>query len=141
MDDSRFVAAAPRRSRADLPIGDLAPGDMGDLGREEITASPACRFRDAAAEFAALAVLADIVADGQVPVFAPERLKQTGGRPEPGIERFVDAMFLEDWAGMRGSWLMGFPNSGAMLRAPRDTKQILAMAAEIYRVRSDGQDF
>ena len=45
--------------RADLPIGDLAPGDMGNLGREEIAASPACRFRDAAAELAALAVLAD----------------------------------------------------------------------------------
>jgi hypothetical protein len=29
---------------------------MGDLGGEEIAASPARRFRDAAAEFAALAV-------------------------------------------------------------------------------------
>jgi hypothetical protein len=27
-----------------------------------------------------------------------------------------------------------------MLRAPIDTKQIQAAAAEIYRVRSDGQD-
>jgi hypothetical protein len=29
---------------------------------------------------------------------------------------------------------MGFPNSGAMLRAPMDTKQIQLVAAEIYRV-------
>ena len=69
---------------------------MGDLGREEIAASLARRFRDAAAEFAALAVLADIAADRQFPVFAPERLEQAGGGPEPRIERFVDAMFFED---------------------------------------------
>jgi hypothetical protein len=30
------------------------------------------------------------------PVFAPERLKQTGGGPEPRIERLVNAVFLED---------------------------------------------
>jgi hypothetical protein len=35
---------------------------------------------------------------------------------------------------------MGFPNSGAMLRAPMDTKQIQAMTTEIYRVRLDGLD-
>jgi hypothetical protein len=51
---------------------------------------------DAAAEFAALAILVDIAADRQVPVFAPERLEQTGGRPEPRIERLVNAMFIED---------------------------------------------
>jgi hypothetical protein len=36
---------------------------------------------------------------------------------------------------------MGLPNSGAMLRAPMDTKQIQVVAAEIYSVRSDGQEF
>jgi hypothetical protein len=36
---------------------------------------------------------------------------------------------------------MGFPNSEAMRPAPLDTKQIQVMAAEIYSVRSDGQDF
>ena len=33
---------------------------------------------------------------GEVPVFAPERLEQAGGGPEPRIERLMDAMFLED---------------------------------------------
>lgn len=61
--------------RADLAIGSLASGGMGDLGREEIAAYSACRLRDAAAEFAALAVLADIAADWQVPGFAPKRLE------------------------------------------------------------------
>jgi hypothetical protein len=69
---------------------------MGDLGREEIAACPTRRFRDAAAEFAALAVLADIAANRQAPVFAPERLEQTGCRPEPRIERLVDVMFFEN---------------------------------------------
>jgi len=41
---------------ADFAIGRLAPCGMGDLGREEIAASPARRFRDAASEFAAFAV-------------------------------------------------------------------------------------
>jgi hypothetical protein len=82
--------------RADLAIGSLAPGDMGDLGREEIAAYLARRFRIAASQFAAVAVLADIATDGQVAVFPPERLKQAGGGPEPRIERFVDAMFLEN---------------------------------------------
>jgi signal transduction histidine kinase len=36
---------------------------MGNLGREEIAASPARRFRDAAPESAAFAVLVDIAAD------------------------------------------------------------------------------
>jgi hypothetical protein len=36
---------------------------MGDLGREEIAPGPARRFRNAAAEFAALAVLAEIAAE------------------------------------------------------------------------------
>jgi hypothetical protein len=36
---------------------------MGDLGREEIAACPACRLRYAAAEFASLAVLAEMTAD------------------------------------------------------------------------------
>ena len=40
--------------------------------------------------------LVDIPADRKVPVFAPERLKQTRGRPEPRIERLVDVMFLEN---------------------------------------------
>ena len=43
--------------RADLPISSLAPGGMGDFGREEIAAAPARRFGNPAAEFAALAVL------------------------------------------------------------------------------------
>ena len=81
---------------ADLAICSLAPGDMANFGREKIAASPARRFRDAAAEFAALAVLADVAADGEVPVFAPERLEQPRGGPKPRIERLVDAMFLED---------------------------------------------
>jgi len=63
-----------------------------------VKATPAFarRFRDAAAEFAALAILIDIAADGEVLVFAPERLKQAGGGPKPCIERFVDVMFLEN---------------------------------------------
>ena len=48
---------------------------MGDLGGEEIAASPARRFRDAAPQFAALAVLVEVAADRQVPVFAPQRLE------------------------------------------------------------------
>jgi hypothetical protein len=47
-------------------------------------------------EFAAFAVFADIAADGQIAIHAPQRLEQTGGRAEPRIERFVDAMFLEN---------------------------------------------
>jgi hypothetical protein len=31
-----------------------------------------------------------------LPVFAPQRLKQAGGGSEPRIERLVNAMFLED---------------------------------------------
>jgi hypothetical protein len=69
---------------------------MRDLGGKEIAASFACRLRDAAAEFAAFAVLADIAPDRQVAVLAPERLKQTGGGPKPRIERLVDVMFLEN---------------------------------------------
>ena len=69
---------------------------MGDLGREEIAASPSRRFRNAAAEFAALAILVDIAADGEVAVLAPERLEQAGGGPKPRVEWFVDAMFFED---------------------------------------------
>jgi hypothetical protein len=49
-----------------------------------------------AAEFAALAVLADVAADRQVAVLAPKRLKQAGGGAEPRIERFVDALFFEN---------------------------------------------
>jgi hypothetical protein len=30
-----------------------------------------------------------------LPVFAPQRLKQARGRPEPRIERLMDAMFFE----------------------------------------------
>ena len=88
--------------RANFPIGGLTPRNVGDLGREEIAASFARRFRDAAAEFAALAVFADIVADRQVAIFAPERLEQTGGGSEPRIERLVNVMFLED--GCRDEW-------------------------------------
>ena len=44
----------------------------------------------------------------------------------------MDAMFLEDVGrDERRGWWMGFPNSGAMLRAPMDTKQIQVVAAEI----------
>ena len=35
---------------------------------------------------------------------------------------------------MSGRWRMGSPNSGAMLPTPIHTKQIQAMAGEIYRV-------
>jgi hypothetical protein len=40
---------------------------MGDLGGEEIAPGFACRLRDAAAEFAALAVLAEMAADREAP--------------------------------------------------------------------------
>ena len=69
---------------------------MGDLGCQEIVPRFARCFGNAASEFAALAVLVDVAADWQVPVFASERLEQAGGGPEPRIERFVNAMFLED---------------------------------------------
>jgi len=69
---------------------------MGNLGREEIAACPTRRFGNPAAEFAALAVFADVAADREVPAFAPERLEQTGGGSKPRIERLLDAMFLED---------------------------------------------
>ena len=46
--------------RADFAVGSLAPGGMGDLGREELAAGFARRLRDAAAEFAAFAVLAEM---------------------------------------------------------------------------------
>jgi energy-coupling factor transporter ATP-binding protein EcfA2 len=82
--------------RANFAIGGLAPGHMADLECEEIAASRARRLGNPAAEFAALAVLPDIAADRQFPVFAPERLEQPGGGPEPRIERFVDTMFFED---------------------------------------------
>jgi hypothetical protein len=85
--------------RADFSVGSFTASGMDDLGREEIAASLARRFRDPASEFAALAVFTDIPADREVPVLAPERLEQTRGRPEPRIERFVDAMFLEDVCG------------------------------------------
>src|SRR5207302_1757080 len=78
--------------RADFAIGSFAPGDVGDFGREEITASPACRLRDPAAEFATFAVLVNIAADREVAVLAPERLEQAGGRAEPRIERLMDAV-------------------------------------------------
>jgi hypothetical protein len=54
------------------------------------------RFGNPAAEFAALAVLVDIAPDRQGLVFAPQRLEQTGGGPEPRIERLVDVMFFEN---------------------------------------------
>ena len=66
---------------------------MGNLGREEVAASPARCFRDAAAEFAALAVFVEIA---PVPIFSPQRLEQTGDGPKPRIERFVDAVFFEN---------------------------------------------
>jgi hypothetical protein len=71
----------------------------GHLGGEEIAASPACGFRDAAPEFAALAVLADIAADRQILVLAPQRLEQTRGRPEPRIAGPLATGFVE-WAGV-----------------------------------------
>jgi hypothetical protein len=60
--------------RADLAIGSLTPGDMGDLGGEEIAACPACRLRDAAAKFAALTILAEMAADREAPLFPPQGL-------------------------------------------------------------------
>jgi len=69
---------------------------MGDLGGEEIAACATRRFGNPAAEFAAFAVLVDVVADREVLVLPPQRLEQTGGGPEPRIERLVDPMFLED---------------------------------------------
>ena len=71
----------------------------------------------------------------------PPCFKQTGGRSEPRIERFVDAMLFEDVGRDERQLVMGLPTSGAMLRAPMDMEQIPLRAAEIYRVRSDGQDF
>jgi hypothetical protein len=114
---------------------------MGDLGGEEIAASPARRLRDAAAEFAAVAILADIAPDRQMPFFAPERLEQAGGGPKPRIERLVDVMFFENVCRderqsaeiYRVRSQDRISNSGAMLRAPVDTKPIRVMAAEIYR--------
>ena len=69
---------------------------MGDLGGEEIAACFARRFGNPAAEFAAIAILADIAADGQAAVFAPQSLEQTRGGAERRVERLVDAMFLEN---------------------------------------------
>ena len=89
--------------RADFVIGSLAPGSMSDLGGEEIAPGFACRLRDAAAEFAPLAVLVDIAADRQVPVFAPERLEQTGGRNRVSSGSWTRC-FLRTLAGMSGSW-------------------------------------
>ena len=86
---------------ADLPIGSLAPRDVGDLGREEIGSCFPCRLR----EFATFAILADRAPDRQGPVVAPERLEQTGGGSEPRIERFVDPMFFENAdRDVSGSW-------------------------------------
>jgi hypothetical protein len=91
------LRAAPSvNERADFAIGSLAPCGMGDLGREEIASGSSRRFRNAAPEFAALAVLVEVAADRQAAVFAPERLKQTGGGPEPRVERLVDVMFFEN---------------------------------------------
>jgi hypothetical protein len=47
---------------------------MGDLVREEIAASLARRLRDAAAEFAAFAILVDVAADREAPLFPPQGL-------------------------------------------------------------------
>jgi hypothetical protein len=121
--------------RADLAMGSLAPGGMGDLGREEVTPGSGRRFGNPAAEFATLAVLADIAADRQAPLCAPERLEQAGGGPEPRIERLVDPMFLENVGWDEPTIGEGLPNSDTMLRAPMNTKQIQMMAAEIYGVR------
>jgi hypothetical protein len=60
--------------RADFAVGSLAPGGMGDLGREEIAAGFARRLRDAAAEFAAFAVLAEMAADKEASLFPPQAL-------------------------------------------------------------------
>ena len=98
--------------RADFAIGNFTPGNMRDLGREEIAASLARRFRDAAAEFAAFAVLVDIAADGEVPILAPERLEQPGGGPEPRIERLMDAMFFENVGRDERQLVNGFSEFG-----------------------------
>jgi hypothetical protein len=104
MYESMFVASRFLvDQRAGLPIRSFAPGGAGDLGRKEIAPGSARRFRDAAPEFTALAVLVDVAADGQAPVFAPERLEQTGSGPKPRIERLVDAMFLEN-VGRDNGW-------------------------------------
>src|ERR1700730_1463547 len=127
--------------RADLAIGSLAPGGMGDLGREEIAASPARRLRDAAAEFAALAVLVDIAADGEVAIFAPERLEQAGGRPEPRIERLVDAMFLENvWRDER-QLVNGLTEFRDHASRSNGHEADSGDGGRNYRVRSDGQGF
>ena len=91
---------------------------MGDLGREEIAARPARRFRDTAAEFAALAVLVDVATDRQVAVLAPDRLEQAGGGPKPRIERLVDTMFLEDVGRDERQLVNGLSEFGAMFPAP-----------------------
>jgi hypothetical protein len=57
------------------------------------------------------------------------------------IERLVNAMLFENVGRDERQLVHGFTEFGAMLRAPMDTKQIPLMAAEIYRVRSDKQDF
>jgi hypothetical protein len=41
-------------------------------------------------------LLARSRAQANLPVFAPKRLEQTGGGPEPRVERLVDAVFLEN---------------------------------------------
>jgi len=128
-------SAAEMLHCADFAIGRLTPGGMGYFGGEEIAARFARCFRNAAAEFAAFAILADIAADWEVPVCAPERLEQAGGGPKPRVEWLVDMVFLEDVGRDERQLVDGFPNSGAMLRPPMDTKPIQVTAAEIYSVR------
>jgi len=99
MDESKFVAS----QRADFAIGSVAPGGMGDLGREEIAACPSRRFRDAATEFAALAVLADIATDRQVPVFANAWSKRAADRNR-GSSSSWTRCFLRTLAGMSCRW-------------------------------------
>jgi hypothetical protein len=60
--------------RADLPIGSRTARCGRARARRTCPLLP-CRLR----EFAAFGIVADIAADGEVPVFAPQCLEQTRG--------------------------------------------------------------
>jgi hypothetical protein len=92
--------------RADLAIGSLAPGGMGDLGREEIAASPARRFGNPAAEFAALAILAEMAADRQAPLCAPGAWSMRAADRNRVSSGSWTLCFLRTLAGMSGSGIV-----------------------------------
>jgi len=64
----------------------------------------------------------------------PPFVKQRGGRPEPRIERFVDAMFFENVCRDERQLVKGLSEFRGHVSCPLDTKQIPCMAAEIYRM-------